>query len=80
MMLAQAGGDPRQEAALRKAVGAMKGMSDGQVAALAKAATAVTAGAARARAAKQWLASQPLLVAALVVLLVAVLLRWLRVM
>lgn len=77
MMLAQAGGDAGQEAAVRRMVQGMKGLSDGQVAVLAKAAATFTGGAARLRAARAWLASQPLLVAALVVLLLALVLRWL---
>lgn len=77
MMMSQTGGDPAQEAALRKAVSAMRGMSDNQVQMVAKAAAAVSGGVTRLRAFKERLAAQPLLAAAVAVLLLALLLRWL---
>jgi CHASE3 domain sensor protein len=80
MMLAQSGGGPQNEAAVRKAVQAMRGMSDSQVEMMAKAAATLSSGAAKLRAAREWMASRAFLVAAVVVLLVAVLLRWLGIM
>lgn len=58
----------------------MKQMSPGMVKFMGQAAGAVQTGLRAAKAAQQWLASRQLFVVALVVLLVAVLLRWLGLM
>jgi hypothetical protein len=76
MMLAQSGGGPESEAAVRKAVQAMRGMSDTQMAMMAKAASTLSSGAAKLRAARDWMASRAFLVLAVAVLLLAILLRW----
>jgi hypothetical protein len=85
MMLASGGmgaagaaaGGADAEAAIRRMVRAVKGMSDGQVAAVARAASVGSGLLAKARAARDYLRERPLLVAAIVVLLLAVVLRWL---
>lgn len=79
LFMAQAGG-AQDEAAIRKSIQAMKGMSDRQMEMMAKAAAVVSSGVERARAAKEWVASRQFFVIALAVLLLAVLLRWLGVM
>jgi hypothetical protein len=79
MFSAQSGG-AQNEASIRKAVQAMRSMSDNQVQLMAKAASTLSTGAVKLRAARDWLAGRQLLVAALVVLFVAILLRWLGIM
>lgn len=80
MFMAQSGAGPDNEAQIRKMVQTMRGMSDAQVQMISKAASTLSQIVAKLRAARDHLYSQPLLVAALVVLVLALLLRWLGIM
>jgi hypothetical protein len=77
MLMAQGGGGPQSEEAVRKAVRAMRGMSDAQVAAVARAASVLSVVAAKLRAARDYLAGRAFLQLAIAALILAVLLRWL---
>ncbi|GFH28993.1 TPR_REGION domain-containing protein [Haematococcus lacustris] len=76
----QASGLVKSQAQAEAMVDQMQGMSDTQLKMMVKAATVVQSGARVVSRAKEFLYSRPLLVAALLVLLLAVLLRWLGVM
>lgn len=79
MMLTASGGGPAAEAQVRRAVQMMRGASDRQIEVLSTFA-AFAARAAKALAeARAALRRQPLLAAAIAVLLLAVVLRWLGV-
>jgi hypothetical protein len=73
MMAGMMGGDQQKAALVAKQ---LKQMSPTQLRLMTKAAALAQAGAQRAHQAKEWLASRQVLVVAVVVLLLAVLLRW----
>lgn len=77
MMKGMCGGNEEQAAVMASQ---LKKMSPGQVRMLTKAAGVVQGGVQTARKAREWLAGNLMLVAAVVLLLIAILLRWYGIM
>lgn len=77
MLMGMSGGSEQQAEAMAAQV---KSMSPTQMRMLTRAAGVVQAGVQTARKAREWLTSNVVLVVALVLLLIAVLLRWYGIM